>query len=56
MTLSADQMLTFEDRVEAVNQAMNFQNAAEMSVKNVEEATEAIKTNIVLARSGSRIA
>ena len=49
-TLSADQMLTFEDRVEAVNQAMNFQNAAEMSVKNVEEATEAIKTNIVLAR------
>ena len=50
VTLSADQMLTFEDRVEAVNQAMNFQNAAEMSVKNVEEATEAIKTNIVLAR------
>lgn len=50
VTLSADQMLTFEDRVEAVNQAMSFQNAAEASVKNVEEATEAIKTNIVLAR------
>ena len=50
VTLSADQMLTFEDRVEAVNQAMNFQNAAEASVKSVEEATEAIKTNIVLAR------
>ena len=50
VTLSADQMLTFEDRVEAVNQAMNFQNAAEMSVKSVEEATEGIKTNIVLAR------
>ena len=50
VTLSADQMLTFEDRVEAVNQAMNFQNAAENSVKSVEEATEGIKTNIVLAR------
>lgn len=50
VTLSADQMLTFEDRVEAVSQAMNFQNAAENSVKSVEEATEGIKTNIILAR------
>ena len=50
VTLSADQMLTFEDRVEAVNQAMGFQNSAEQSVQSVEEATEGIKTSIILAR------
>ena len=50
VTLSADQMLTFEDRVEAVNQAMGFQNSAEASVQSVEEATEGIKTSIILAR------
>lgn len=50
VTLSADQMLTFQDRVEAVNQAMGFQNSAEKSVKSVEEATEGIKTSIILAR------
>merc|ERR1719329_1194570 len=54
VTLSADQMLTFEDRVEAVSQAMNFQNAAENSVKSVEEATEGIKTNIILVRESFR--
>ena len=50
VTLSADQVLTFDDRVEAVSQAMNFQNAADKAVMDAEEATEGAKTQIILAR------
>jgi magnesium chelatase subunit D len=50
VTLSADQVLTFDDRVEAVTQAMNFQNSADNAVKKAEEATEGARTQIILAR------
>ena len=50
VTLSADQVLTFDDRVEAVTQAMNFQNSADNAVKEAEEATEGARTQIILAR------
>jgi magnesium chelatase subunit D len=50
VTLSADQVLNFEDRVSAVDQAMNFQNAAEKAVEDCQEATEGARTQIILAR------
>ena len=40
----------FDDRVEAVTQAMNFQNSADNAVKEAEEATEGARTQIILAR------
>ena len=43
-------MLNFEDRVSAVDQAMNFQNAAEKAVEDCQEATEGARTQIILAR------
>ena len=50
VTLSADQVLSFDDRVSAVDQAMNFQNAAEKAVEDAQEATEGARTQIILAR------
>jgi magnesium chelatase subunit D len=50
VTLSADQVLTFDDRVLAVDQAMNFQNSADKAVADAEEATEGARTQIILAR------
>ena len=50
VTLSADQVLTFDDRVSAVEQAMNFQNSAEKAVEDAAEATEGARTQILLAR------
>ena len=50
VTLSADQVLTFNDRVSAVEQAMNFQNSAEKAVEDAAEATEGARTQILLAR------
>ena len=50
VTLSADQVLTFDDRVMAVDQAMNFQNSADKAVLDAEEATEGARTQIILAR------
>ena len=50
VTLSADQVLTFDDRVLAVDQAMNFQNSADKAVLDSEEATEGARTQIILAR------
>ena len=50
VTLSADQVLTFDDRVMAVDQAMNFQNSADKAVTDAEEATEGARTQIILAR------
>jgi magnesium chelatase subunit D len=50
VTLSADQVLTFTDRVSAVEQAMNFQNSAEKAVEDAAEATEGARTQILLAR------
>ena len=50
MTLSADQVMKFEDRVSAVDQAMGFQDQADISVKNAAEATDGIKSTIILAR------
>jgi len=50
VTLSADQVLGFDDRVLAVDQAMNFQNSAEKAVKDAEEATEGARTQVLLAR------
>ena len=50
VTLSADQVLSFDDRVSAVDQAMNFQNAAEKAVDDAQEATEGARTQIILAR------
>lgn len=50
VTLSADQVLTFDDRVMAVDQAMNFQNSADKAVADAEEATEGARTQIILAR------
>ena len=50
VTLSADQVLTFDDRVLAVDQAMNFQNSADKAVLDAEEATEGARTQIILAR------
>ena len=50
VTLSADQVLSFDDRVMAVDQAMNFQNSADKAVSDAEEATEGARTQIILAR------
>lgn len=50
VTLSADQVLSFDDRVMAVDQAMNFQNSADKAVLDAEEATEGARTQIILAR------
>ena len=50
VTLSADQVMKFEDRVLAVDQAMGFQDEADLSVKNAAEATDGIKSTIILAR------
>jgi magnesium chelatase subunit D len=50
VTLSADQVLSFDDRVNAVDQAMNFQNSAEKAAADAEEATEGARTQILLAR------
>ena len=50
VTLSADQVMKFEDRVSAVDQAMGFQDQADISVKNAAEATDGIKSTIILAR------
>ena len=50
VTLSADQVMKFEDRVLAVDQAMGFQDKADESVKNAAEATDGIKSTIILAR------
>ena len=50
VTLTADQVLTFDDRVSAVEQAMNFQNSAEKAVEDAQEATEGARTQILLAR------
>ena len=50
VTLSADQVLGFEDRVSAVDQAMNFQNAADKAVEDAQEATMGARTQILLAR------
>ena len=49
-TPDADQVLTFDDRVSAVEQAMNFQNSAEKAVEDAAEATEGARTQILLAR------
>ena len=50
VTLSADQVLSFDDRVNAVDQAMNFQNSAEKAAADAAEATEGARTQILLAR------
>jgi len=50
VTLSADQVLSFDDRVNAVDMAMNFQNSAEKAAADAEEATEGARTQILLAR------
>jgi magnesium chelatase subunit D len=39
VTLSADQVLNFEDRVLAVDSAMGFQNNSDKSVQDAMEAT-----------------
>jgi len=50
VTLSADQVMKFEDRVLAVDQAMGFQDEADLSVKKASEAMDGIKSTIILAR------
>ena len=55
VTLVADQVMKFEDRVLAVDQAMGFQDEADLSVKNAAEATDGIKSTIILARVVERV-
>ena len=50
VTLSADQVLTMDDRVMAVDSAMNFQNTADKAVADAQEATDGARTQILLAR------
>ena len=50
VTLSADVPLTLEDRVEVVSAATRFQDAAAALKADVEETTEQVKTQIILAR------
>ena len=50
VTLSADVPLTLEDRVEVVSAATRFQDAAAALKADVEETTESVKTQIILAR------
>ncbi|GAB4816935.1 hypothetical protein N2152v2_003981 [Parachlorella kessleri] len=50
VTLSADVPYTFQDRVAAVESATRFQDMAATVLKEVQETTDALKTQIVFAR------
>lgn len=50
INLCADLPLTFDDRVNAVEIATDFQNVAAKVLGDAAEATDAVKTNVTLAR------
>ena len=50
IALSADGVLSLEQRVEAVNQVIDFTNSPQKFVHNYEEDIDSLKTDIILAR------
>ena len=50
IALSADGILSLEQRVEAVNQVINFANSPEKFIQQYEEDIDGLKTDIILAR------
>ena len=50
IALSADGVLSLEQRVEAVNQVIDFANAPQEFIKQYEEDIDGLKTDIILAR------
>ncbi|GLJ53806.1 hypothetical protein SUGI_1148500 [Cryptomeria japonica] len=50
INLSADVPMDFDDRVSAVDIATQFQESSKKVFKSVEEATDSVKTQIILAR------
>lgn len=48
--LSADVPATFDERVQAIDVAVRFQDRAQDVLKEVEELTDALRTNVILAR------
>lgn len=50
IALSADNVLSLEQRVEAVNQVINFTNSPQEFIQQYEADLDAVKTDIILAR------
>ncbi len=50
IALSADEVLSLEQRVEAVNQVINFANSPQQFIHQYEADIDALKTDIILAR------
>jgi magnesium chelatase subunit D len=50
IALSADGILSLEQRVEAVNQVINYANSPQEFIKQYEGDIDAVKTDIILAR------
>ena len=50
IALSADGVLSLEQRVEAVNQVIDFTNSPQKFVREYEEDIDSLKTDIILAR------
>lgn len=50
ITLSADSILSLEQRIEAVNQAIEYSNSPRNFLNGYEEDIESVKTDIILAR------
>ncbi|MDJ0574318.1 MAG: magnesium chelatase ATPase subunit D [Xenococcaceae cyanobacterium MO_234.B1] len=50
IALSADGILSLEQRIEAVNQAIEYSNSPQDFIKQYEEEIESVKTDIILAR------
>ncbi len=50
IALSADNVLSLEQRVEAVNQVINFTNSPQEFIQHYEADIDAVKTDIILAR------
>ncbi len=50
ITLSADSILSLEQRIEAVNQAIEYSNSPRNFLNGYEDDIESVKTDIILAR------
>ncbi len=50
IALSADAILSSEQRIEAVNQAINYSNAPQEFLHKYQDEIESVKTDIILAR------
>ncbi len=50
IALSADSILSLEQRIEAVNQAIEYSNSPQNFVEKYQEEIDSIKTDIILAR------